>query len=351
MKEEDPRVVIRMFRLGVTFLLTLGVTVVAIILAAPFDRGPGEGQRARWETVDRRAPARAVRSSSSRDSSPRVIVLDANGNWRSTESRSRASRAGNGGATWTADEWTPLYSGVEHAEVRAWRPRRMVAQAIRIDTSEPGVEFFATPSNGSRPGETDGLRTSSFLTRYGLQAAINAAPFSPIWGAEGKPQDIKGLGVSGGETVSPPSGYPALLISRDNEAIITGPPFQLDGVHNAVCGFNIILEDGEVRHGGGDVHPRVAVGVSRDGRYVYFLVVDGRQWNHSVGATCPEVAECLKQLGAWDGLNLDGGGTTTMVVSERGRARLVNRPIHNGMSGNERVSGSHLGVRARPLTR
>ena len=91
-------------------------------------------------------------------------------------------------------------------------------------------------------------------------------------------------------------------------------------------------------------------GVSRDGRYVYLLVIDGRQGGWSKGASTTDLGRWLKQLGAWDGINLDGGGTATMVVADRaGDALVVNRPIHNGRPGNQRVAGSHLGVKARPL--
>lgn len=58
----------------------------------------------------------------------------------------------------------------------------------------------------------------------------------------------------------------------------------------------------------------------------------------------------LAELGAWDGINLDGGGTTTMAVEGAdGRPRLLNRPIHLGIPGLERLSASHLGVKAKSL--
>ena len=67
----------------------------------------------------------------------------------------------------------------------------------------PGIEFLATPDNGDRPGETDGLRTSTFLKEHRLQLAINAAPFAPIHKDEGQQQDVVGLQVSRGKLVSP----------------------------------------------------------------------------------------------------------------------------------------------------
>jgi exopolysaccharide biosynthesis protein len=82
---------------------------------------------------------------------------------------------------------------------------------------------------------------------------------------------------------------------------------------------------------------------------LYFLIIDGRQKGYSEGATTGELGLWLKALGAWDGINLDGGGTSTLVIQHGDSARVVNRPIHGGIPGQERVSASHLGVFAPPV--
>jgi hypothetical protein len=68
-------------------------------------------------------------------------------------------------------------------------------------------------------------------------------------------------------------------------------------------------------------HPRTAVGLSRDSATVYLVVVDGRQ-SASVGMTLEELAHSMIALGAVEALNLDGGGSTTLVV----RDSIVNVP-------------------------
>ncbi|MBM4037172.1 MAG: phosphodiester glycosidase family protein [Planctomycetes bacterium] len=247
-------------------------------------------------------------------------------------------------------KWRPLFQGIEHVELRATQPRPMRGHALRVDLQAPGIEFLATPSNGDRPAETDGLKTSSFLAKHKCQAAINAAPFSPVVNAEGAAHDIEGLQVSRGEKVSEPTQYPALLITKDNKAAVASPPFELERAWNAVAGFGLVLKAGQVLGSDKPFHPRTAAGVSRDGRYLYLLVIDGRQQGFSEGASTAEVGEWLKLLGAWDGLNLDGGGTTTMATEGAdGKPRVLNRPIHAGIPGTERPSASHLGIRAKPL--
>jgi hypothetical protein len=247
--------------------------------------------------------------------------------------------------------WKPLFAGVELTDLAAAKPRPMRGHAVRIDLTADGVRFLATPGNGDRPGETDGLRTSTFLAEHGLQVAINAAPFGPIHKDERREQDVVGVHVSGGKLVSPPQdGFPGLLIARDNRVTIAKRPFDLEGVENAVGGFHVVLKKGEVIEGDNAVHPRTAAGVSADGKTLVLLVIDGRQRDFSDGATTAEVGEWLKALGCAEGINLDGGGTTTLVVrNPDGTPRVVNRPIHAGKPGTERVSASHLGVFARPL--
>ena len=61
------------------------------------------------------------------------------------------------------------------------------------------------------------------------------------------------------------------------------------------------------------LHPRTAIGVDSDSGDVLMLVVDGRQ-DFSRGATMAELARLMVDLGADEALNLDGGGSSTMVA-------------------------------------
>ncbi|MFI9345305.1 phosphodiester glycosidase family protein [Streptomyces sp. NPDC052773] len=62
-------------------------------------------------------------------------------------------------------------------------------------------------------------------------------------------------------------------------------------------------------------NPRTAAGVTRDGHLV-LLTADGRRPGHSAGLSVPETAAVMRALGAVDALNLDGGGSTAMVVRD-----------------------------------
>jgi exopolysaccharide biosynthesis protein len=71
-----------------------------------------------------------------------------------------------------------------------------------------------------------------------------------------------------------------------------------------------------------DIHPRTAVGFSQDSTKLYFFTVDGRQPGYSVGMSLEELASYMLGWGVYQGVNLDGGGSTTMVV----RNIVVNSP-------------------------
>lgn len=68
-------------------------------------------------------------------------------------------------------------------------------------------------------------------------------------------------------------------------------------------------------------HPRTGVGFSQDSTVVYFVTVDGRQ-RHSRGMSLLEFADLMIQEGVYNGLNLDGGGSTAMIVNNK----IVNSP-------------------------
>ena len=251
--------------------------------------------------------------------------------------------------------WEPLYQGIDYRLDELSKPRVLRIHTARIDTRAKGIAFFATPDNGDAPGEVNGRPTATFLKEFDLELAINGTGFAPIT-AQGKPVDVLGLSVSDGKLVSEAdfgSGNPVFLVTARNEARILRTPFKKEDLapaHTAMqgwCGANgMLLDDGETVTSTRDIHPRTAAGVSQDGRYVFLLVVDGRQPGLSEGMTLIELAAWMKGLGCWDAINLDGGGSTTMVMKDpAGKPRILNS-IPGGV---QRSVANHLGVHAEPL--
>ncbi len=76
-----------------------------------------------------------------------------------------------------------------------------------------------------------------------------------------------------------------------------------------------------------DRHPRTALGIKADGTVILF-VVDGRM-EESAGMSIPELQKVLRWLGCVDGINLDGGGSTTMYIQKQRFNGVVNHPSDN----------------------
>ena len=84
-------------------------------------------------------------------------------------------------------------------------------------------------------------------------------------------------------------------------------------------GIQTVIDDREM-------HPRTAIGIDRDTNTVLLLVIDGRQ-SFSRGYTMVELANLMLELGAEDALNLDGGGSSTMVgLRPDGILSVLNSP-------------------------
>ncbi|WP_285704507.1 phosphodiester glycosidase family protein [Microtetraspora sp. NBRC 16547] len=108
----------------------------------------------------------------------------------------------------------------------------------------------------------------------------------------------------------------AIGLVRGGQTSITA---QRDGMANV----NMILRR----------HPRTLAGVTSSGKLI-LAVVDGRDPGSTVGASFIEAAQIMRWLGARDAINLDGGGSSTMVIGKK----VVNHPS----DGVERGVGDAL---------
>jgi exopolysaccharide biosynthesis protein len=113
-------------------------------------------------------------------------------------------------------------------------------------------------------------------------------------------------------------------------------------IRTAIGGNQLLVVDGEVQDVPDDgIAARSAVGFSEDGATMYLLTVDGKQAD-SAGVTVPQVADMMKDLGAHNAINIDGGGSSTLLAREPGQSRL---PIVNSPSdGSERPVANGLAV-------
>jgi exopolysaccharide biosynthesis protein len=138
-----------------------------------------------------------------------------------------------------------------------------------------------------------------------------------------------------------------LYLSAENAVSFTAPE---SGQYNAISGDRMLVENGAPTSGldDGTVAPRTAIGLDGSGQKLIIVVVDGRQPLYSQGATLAELAEIMMYYGADTAMNLDGGGSSTLVVQGSLGPRVLNSPIDNNIPGRERAVGNHLGIYAQP---
>ena len=197
----------------------------------------------------------------------------------------------------------------------------------------PGELAGFSPPGGTLEPPPDGA-CSVRLAPAGPPAASRDSGIDQEFTAETPICTTEPVSRDGGVVLSaaPSSDEATLLL-----AIEPGTPMRLHwtfgwkDVFDAVGGAPLLLRDGafvnECNSGCGPV-PRTGVGVTASGE-ILLVVVDGRQPRWSLGPTVDEFARIMKDLGAVDALNLDGGGSSEMVV----KGQVVNRPS----DGNERA--------------
>jgi len=249
-----------------------------------------------------------------------------------------------------------LFQGVEYIRDVRSSPRRIVIHVIKVDLREEGIRLLVTPGDPDSDLPLKARTTSQFLTNFDLQVAINGDGFEP-WHSYGffdyyphVGDRVAPIGFAASEGIiysQDTDEEPTLYLAINNGARFNAPTHK---IYNAISGNLLLLKNGNPAPGlEGSIEPRTAVALDRANRFLILVVVDGRQPGYSEGATLAELAEIIAYHGGWTAMNLDGGGSSTMVVEGLlGNADVLNSPINHRIPGRERPVGNHLGIYAKP---
>lgn len=295
------------------------------------------------------------------------------------------------------DPWSPLFKGIErslgtnypstvytNAGVVRTNDTLQVATCLRIDLLDPDIRLFTTPrytNYVAGSNETASISVSNFVKQYGVQVASVANFYETFSGSsvttdpqfEGLPSRIYGLAISTGQVVSVPDFGPdsnnrwaSMLFTTNKTAFLVlsnAPPgTNTAGIHTAVSGYYAVLTNGVILGNTAlaaafpdptyhQLQPRTVFGLSADRRYLFMMVIDGRQAGYSLGAFDSDMGFWLLQFGAADGITMDGGGSAAMYMENCGYGNPIplTKSSYIPAAGRERISASHLGVYALPL--
>jgi hypothetical protein len=242
-----------------------------------------------------------------------------------------------------------IFTGITYFRKIYDTPRSISAHIVTIDLRAAQYNFLITPSEAPN-GMICTQTVSAFLEEQAMDIAINGDGFSYIEPppanqacSKGEPVFPNGMAASRGNIYSQRGG-PTLYINRNNDISFKKP---IGTIYNALSGDRMILEKGKIAAtlAVNIPNPRTAIGLSGNGRTLILCVVDGGQPGLSEGITYPELADLLSSFGAYTGICMDGGGSSTLVIrGVDGSARVINSPIDANIPGKQRAVANHLGI-------
>jgi Phosphodiester glycosidase len=253
-----------------------------------------------------------------------------------------------------------LSPGATYERIIVTQPRPNIVHVAQINLTQPQLELLVTPGAiALDENELNARTTSQFLTRYQQDFAVNASFFHKFH--EGAPWDYYpmvgdrvnavGYAASNGKVYSDghvPT-WPVVCFNAQNRVQILAQPNCPKGTQQGLSGNQLILNAGQpsTQTEPDKAYPRTIVGTDATGQRLWLIVIDGKQPWYSEGMTIAETIPLLQKLGITTALNLDGGGSVSMVRSTPNGPQVLNAPIHNKLPMTERPIANHLGLRWR----
>ncbi len=223
-------------------------------------------------------------------------------------------------------------------------------------TLPAGTHPLASYNAANVPAGGVGAYTSGWGT---ADRALTVDAATPV--AEAVVRDGKVVEVTDRPGAGPIPEGTTVLVGREAgaaaiEALEPGDPVEMEYrartdsgpvPRTAVGGRELLVVDGVPQNhdgqGNNTAAPRTAVGFSKDGSEMQVITVDGRQAD-SGGVTLTELALMMKRAGSHSALNLDGGGSSTLIAREPGSDALQ---VENSPSdGSERTVPNGLALTA-----
>ena len=263
------------------------------------------------------------------------------------------------------NETRSLFPGIVYERQAMSDPRPVMLHKISIDLTTPGIRPFVTP--GIIPDSPRGFKSvartvTDFVDEFELQLGINANFFHPFreetpWDFYPRSGDlVNSLGevISSGQTFSlAEEGWSTICFLSQNRVEINERGFCPAGTEQAIAGNDLLVKNGQIlppppyEAVKDKPYPRTVIAIDKTAKKLWIVLVDGKQFQYSEGLTLLETSDYLVKLGAETALNLDGGGSVTLVSQTPTGAKVLNAPIQTRIPMRERPVAVQLGFFAQ----
>jgi hypothetical protein len=252
------------------------------------------------------------------------------------------------------------FDAIAYQYIVTENPRREIHVAV-VDLTSKDISIRVSRGGDDPDGEdqyqTTLMKPSKIANREDFELAVNGDFFSArsVKDAEGSQSGfvggiwakVAGPAVTDGKVWAlPEKARPTVAIGANNRVKLVDLKDPASDIRQAIAGNVWLVKEGKniaATEGKFAIttHPRTAAGVSKDGNKLILAVVDGRR-KDATGMPLKDLADLMLSQGAFTALNLDGGGSSEMVIRdpETGKLHVVNKPS----DARERSVANVLGI-------
>ena len=219
-------------------------------------------------------------------------------------------------------EYTKIATGIELARL-ANEAHPLIATIAKIDLKNPSLTIINTEkARFKKKGFVLAETTLSFAKRNDTTIAINANFFTFKCSFLDSLYKPLGLYINDYSVLS--NAHPdfaQLVFSPNREPLIQKSFDTSSDVMCGIAGFNQVLKDGKIVITGKSkkIDSRTLIGINKTKDILFLLCVDGERKKISEGATLIKATKIMKEIGAYEAIELDGGGSSTLIAKINGK--------------------------------